>query len=117
MYVLNLVAAKVAERKVHVILHIEVTVELVASKKSLASTISTTSQSNILISNIPADTSDELLLLYLDKLTQLSGESEDYIIKWNGPSQVVVSFNTTAVLPSGGMYVHCVYTILCVYEL
>ena len=82
----------------------EVTVELVASRKSPASVTSTTSQSNILITNIPADTSDELLLLYLDKLTQLSGESEDYTIKWNSPSQVVVSFNTTAALPSGGTF-------------
>ena len=94
------------------IMHTEVTVELVASRKSPASTISTTShvQSNILITSIPADTSDGLLLLYLDKLTQLSGESEDYTIKWNGPSQVVVSFNTTAVLPSGGMYI-CTFCV------
>ena len=81
----------------------EVSVKLVASRKSPASV---TSQSNniILITNIPADTSDELLLLYLDKLTQLSGESKDYTIKSNSPSQVVVSFNTTAALPSGGTF-------------
>ena len=98
-----LVAAKVAERKVHTILQREVTVELVASRKSMAAVKTITSQNNVLISNISDSISDGILFLYIDNLAELNGESGDYTIKRNGPSQVVVSFDTISALPSGGM--------------
>ena len=81
--------------------------ELVASRKSVAGVKTNTLQNNILISNISESISDGILFLYIDNLAELNGEGGDYTIKRNGSSQVVVSFDTSA-LPSGGMTCTCV---------
>jgi len=94
------VAPKVAERKVHTVLGREVTVELMASRKSAASVKANTSQSVILIDNVLGNISDDLLFLYLDNLTELDGKTGDYTVTRNDPSQIVVSFGAP---PSNGM--------------
>ena len=69
-------------------------------------------QAAILVNNVADTISDDLLYLYIDKITELDGESGDYTITRCDSSQVKITFNTSAKLPTGGMHV-CIY--ICIY--
>jgi len=95
--ILVIVAARVAETKVHNILGKELTVEL---------KVLTNARANILISNVTDAISDALLFLYIDNITELEGESGDYAITRCDGSKAIITFNTSVNLPTGGMYTY-----------
>ena len=102
------VAARVAEKKVHKIVGGTVEVELVASTGTIESVTSDDPNShdnsdNILIlDNVPQTIQDEVLLLYIDNITELDGEDGDYTIDCNN-TEVVVTFKPDN-MPPGGKY-------------
>ena len=65
-------------------------------------------QAAILVGNVADTTSDDLLYLYIDKITELEGKDGDYTITRHGGLQVLIIFNDSANLPTGGtcMYVY-----------
>ena len=101
-----LVAVKIAETKMHTIMGKDLTVEL--KKPTAIQKTSVTEeheQAAILVSNVTDSISDDLLYLYFDNITELDGESGDYSIRRCDDSlQVIISFNASATLPTGGMY-------------
>ena len=101
------VAAKVAETKVHKILGKELTVELKKpTTVQKATTVTGHEQVAILINNVADTISDDLLYLYIDKITELEGESGDYVITRCDRLQVIITFNASANLPTGGTYIY-----------
>ena len=96
-----LVAAKIVETKVHRILGKDLTVEL---KKPVqeASLPAGHEQAAILVSNVTSTLSYDLLYLYIDNITELDGESGDYIISRRDNLQVIITFDISATLPTGG---------------
>ena len=95
-YLYTLVAARVAERKVYVIMHHSVEVALfsgadeeITGDDSIPLVIS----DNILIlGNVPSSMSDGILKLYIDNITELDGEQNDYSLDRNN-DEVVITFN------------------------
>ena len=91
------VAARVVEKKFHKIVGSTVEVELVSSTGPIESVTSDDPNShdnydNILIlDNVPQTVQDEVLLLYIDNITELDGEDGDYTIDRNN-TEVVVTF-------------------------
>ena len=102
------VAARVTEKKVHKIVGSTVEVELVAFTGTIESVTSDDPYShdnsdNILIlDNVPQTIQDEVLLLYIDSITELDGEDGDYTIDRNN-TEVVVTFKPDN-MPPGGKY-------------
>ena len=104
-----LVAAKVAETKVHKIMGKELTVELnkpITVQK--ATMVTCHEQAAILVNNVADTISDDLLYLYIDKITELDGESGDYTISRCDGLQVIITFFN---VPNGGMYICFVATL------
>jgi len=88
------VAARVAEKKVHKILDSTVEVELVAStgtNKSVTSDDLNYSDNVLILDNVPQTVKDAVLLLYIDSITELDSDNEDYTIDRNN-TEVVVTF-------------------------
>ena len=101
--VLWLVAARVAETKVHKILGKEVTVELnkpITVQK--AAMVTGHEQAAILVNNVADTISYDLLYLYIDNITELEGKSGDYTITRCDGLQVIITFINQ---PAGGMYI------------
>ena len=106
LYLKCAVAARVAEKKVHKIVGSTVEVELVASTGTIESVTSDDPNShdnfdNILIlDNVPQTVQDEVLLLYIDSMTELDGEDGDYTIDRSN-TEVVVTFKPDNMPPGG----------------
>ena len=102
------VAARVAEKKVHKIVGSMVEVELVASTGTIESVTSDDPYShdnsdNILIlDSVPQTIQDEVLLLYIDNITELEGEDGDYTIDHSN-TEVMITFKPDRI-PPGGKY-------------
>ena len=102
----TVVAARVAEKKFHKIVGSTVEVELVSSTGPIESVTSDDPNShdnydNILIlDNVPQTVQDEVLLLYIDNITELDGEDGDYTIDRNN-TEVVVTFKPDNMPPAG----------------
>lgn len=99
------VAVKIAETKMHTIMGKDLTVELKKPTAIQKTSIATEhEQAAILVSNVTDSISDDLLYLYFDNITELDRESGDYIIRRCDDSlQVIISFNASATLPTGGI--------------
>ena len=102
-----IVAAKIVETKVHKILGKDLTVEL-KKPKPKASGLTDHKKAAILINNVADTISDDLLFLYIDNITELDGESRDYIISRCDNLQVIITFNDSVDLPVGGTYVNTI---------
>ena len=89
------------ETKVHKILGKDLTVELKKPTELQKTSVST--NLSILVNNVPDTISDDLLVLYIDNLTGLDGESGDYIINRCDGLQVTITFNASVDLPTGGI--------------
>jgi len=106
LYLKCAVAARVAEKKVHKIVGSTVEVELVASASTTESVTSDGPNShdnfdNILIlDNVPQTVQDEVLLLYIDSMTELDGEDGDYTIDRSN-TEVVVTVKPDNMPPGG----------------
>lgn len=113
-----LVAAKVAENKIHMILGKDFTVELKKpTTVSIAepSPVSSHEQAAILVNNVADSISDALLYLYFDNITELEGESGDYTMTRCDGSQLMITFISSAILPTGGMYICSCGMYVCIW--
>ena len=70
-----------------------------------ATTVTGHEQAAILVNNVADTISDDLLYLYIDNIAELEGESGDYTITRYDRLQVIITFNASANLPTGGTYV------------
>ena len=50
------------------------------------------SDSVLILGNVPGSMSDDMLMLYIDNITELDGEQNDYSINRND-AEVVITFN------------------------
>ena len=91
------------ETKVHKILGKELTVELCKSiTVQKANTVTGHEQAAILVNNVADAISDDLLYLYIDKVTEMDGENGDYTISRCDGLQVIITFTNQ---PAGSTYV------------
>ena len=101
----TLVAAKVAEKSNYKI--VSHSVEVVLISGDLTSVESTSHSNNTLIlKHVPSSMNDDMLMLYIDNITELEGEQKDYSIDQNN-TEVVITFNVpldTQKFPNG-MYI------------
>ena len=92
-----LVAARVAERQVHVIRGHSVAVSLFTGAVEDNTHDDHTPHVNdnvLILDNVPSSMSDDILKLYIDNITELDGEQSDYSTDRNN-AEVVITFNTT----------------------
>ena len=96
-YLYTLVAATVAKKKVYVIMGHSVEVALfTGADEEITSDDSTPlviSDNVLILENVPSSMSDGILKLYIDSITELDGEQNDYSIDHNN-DEVVITFNT-----------------------
>ena len=94
----TLVAATVAERKVYVIMGHSVEVALFSGADEEItgddSTPLVISDNMLILENVPSSMSDGILKLYIDSITELDGEKNDYSIDRSN-DEVVITFNAT----------------------
>ena len=106
----TLVAARVAERQVYVIVGHSVEVSLFTDAvEDITSDDSTPHVSNnvLILENVPSSMSDDVLMLYIDNITELDADQNDYSVDRNN-DEVVVTFNATLDVHKfpAGMYVY-----------
>ena len=109
----TLVAAKVAEKKFHKIVGYSVEVVLFTGAIEDVTSDDPTSvvSDNVLIlDNVPSSMSDDVLMLYIDSITELDGEQNDYSIDHDN-AEVIITFNATldTLKFPAGMYNICSY--------
>ena len=84
------------EREVYVIMGHSVEVALftgaVEEITSDDSTPLVVSDNVLILDNVPRSISDDMLMLYIDNITELDGEQNDYSINHNS-DEVVITFN------------------------
>ena len=98
-----------AKREFHVILGHSVKVSLFTDAiEDITRDDSTPllSESVLLLNNIPSHMSDDMLMVYIDYITELDGEQNDYSFDHNN-AEVVITFNTALDVHKfpAGMYV------------
>ena len=99
---------RVAEKKVYKIMGYVVEVVLFTGAIEDITSDDPTSlvSDNILIlDNVPSTMNDDVLLLYIDNITELDGEQNDYSIDHDNV-EVVITFNVAL---EAGMYLNCNY--------
>lgn len=90
------VAARVAEKKICKVMghQVEVTLFTGSIEDDVSDDPTSLISDNILIlDNVPSNMNDDILMLYIDNITQLDGEQNDYSIDHNN-TEVVITFNT-----------------------
>ena len=98
-----------AKREVYVIVGHSVEVSLfTGAVEDITSGDSTPlfSDNVLILDNIPSSMSDDMLMIYIDYITELDGEQNDYSVDHNN-DEVVITFNTALdvhIFPAG-MYV------------
>ena len=99
-----------AEREVYVIVGHSVEVSLftgaVKDITSDDSTLLVISDNILILENVPSSMSGDMLIVYIDYITELDGEQNDYSIDRNN-DEVVITFNTALDVHKfpAGMYV------------
>ena len=109
----TLVAARVAEKKFYKIVGYSVEVVLFTGAVEDVTSDDPTSlvSDNVLIlDNVPSSMSDDVLMLYIDSITELDSEQNDYSIDHDN-AEVIVTFNATLDTHKfpAGMYHICSY--------
>ena len=86
-----------AEREVYVIMGHSVAVALFTSDVEDITNDDSASHINdnvLILDDIPGSMTDDMLMLYIDNITELDGEQNDYSIDHND-AEVVITFNAT----------------------
>ena len=92
VYESTLVAERVAEKKFYKILGHSVEVTLITDVTVVDDPASHVRNNIIVLDNVPKSMNDDVLMLYLDNITELDGEQSHYTIFHNN-AEVVITFN------------------------